>query len=199
MSQESLGEDEIRFRYLEQHFYMLLFLSAFTVVQQAIWKDGNLPRVLAIVVGTPAACFAISWLSSRGRWLSESDDADDPRYSHFLDLGGFISLYALAVWLWFSLSVVLWAARGPANCARPWMTAWATIALAGLVIAAFVTVWTLVLARVRRLPIGQMRRPTRYSFNIAMGIAIAAMGFFVVSALVTQIDFIDSIWRTRPG
>ncbi|MDH4281900.1 MAG: hypothetical protein OEV36_04550 [Myxococcales bacterium] len=199
MSQESLGEDEIRFRYLEQHFYMLLFLLTLTVVPQAMRKDDNLPRLLAIVVGTPVACFAISWLSSRGRWLSKSEDADDPRYSHFLDLGGFMSMYALIVWFFFSSSAVIWALKGPVNCARPWMAALAMIALAGLVIAGFVAVWTLILTRVRRLAIGEMRKPTRYSFNIAMGIAIAAMGFFVVSALVTQIDFIDSIWRTRCG
>ena len=36
-----------------QHFYALLFGSTLTVVQLVIYKDGNLPRVFAIVVGTP--------------------------------------------------------------------------------------------------------------------------------------------------
>jgi hypothetical protein len=199
MTEESVGSDEIRFRYLEQHFYALLFISTLTLVQQVIWKDGNLQRAFAIVVGTPAVCFAIAWLSSRGRWLSKSEHANDPRYAHFLDIGGFISFYALAVWLWFALSVILWAAKGPASCERPWMAGWTTIAFAGLVIAVFVALWTIVLARLRGQSISEMRKPTRYSFNVAMGIAIAAMSFFVVSALVTQIDFIDDIWLRRPS
>jgi hypothetical protein len=199
MAGEVAGEDSIRFRYLEQHFHMLLAAITLAVVQQVIWKDGNLPRVLAIVIGTPAVCFAISWLSSRGRWLSKSDDAEDPRYAHFLDIGGFVSMYSLVVWLVFSSSVVVWAARGPASCARPWTAAWATIGLAGLIICAFVAVWTIILVRIRDASISEMKKPTRYSFYIAMVIAIAAMGFFVVSALVTQIDFIESIRQTRPG
>lgn len=140
MSQESFDQDEIRFRYLEQHFYMLLSVLALAVVPQAIGKEENLPRLLAVVLGAPVACFAVSWLSSRGRWLSKSEDADDPRYSHFLDLGGFISMYALVVWFFFSSSTVVWALKGPLNCARPWMAALAAIALAGLAIAGFVAV-----------------------------------------------------------
>lgn len=51
MAQESLGEDDTRFRYLEQHFQTLLFLMALAVVQQVIWNDRNAWRAFAIVVG----------------------------------------------------------------------------------------------------------------------------------------------------
>jgi len=172
---------------------------ALAVVPQVIYSDGNPWRVFAIVLCTPPACFAISWLSSRGRWLSKSEDADDPRYSHFRDIGGFVSIYALIIYFFFSSSLVMWAAKGPINCARPWMTAWATLALAGLAVAAFVAFWTTILTRIRGISIAKMRRPTRYTFTIAMVIAAAATGFFVVSALVTQFDFIDGIWRVRSG